>query len=112
VWLNPPYGPPKIIEPWMAKMARHNKGVACIPARTETKCWFKYVWPAAACVLFVKGRPHFHKPVSGERHKSNSGAPIALIAYGLEAAERILSSKIEGQLCYLNGAGIAMSPLT
>lgn len=103
VWLNPPYGPPKIIEPWMSKMATHNNGLACIPARTETACWFKYVWAYAVCVLFVKGRPHFHKPVTGERHKANSGAPIALIAYGHKAAARILMSKIDGQLCYLNG---------
>lgn len=103
VWLNPPYGPPNIIEPWMKKMAEHANGIACIPARTETRCWFKYVWSSAVCVLFVKGRPHFHKPVTGERHKANSGAPIALIAYGHQAAARILLSKIDGQLCYLNG---------
>jgi hypothetical protein len=32
-------------------------------------------------VLFLKGRPHFHY-VDGRRAAFNSGAPIALIAYG------------------------------
>lgn len=95
-WLNPPYGPPQVIEPWMARMRLHNHGIACIPARTETKCWFKYVWPAAELILFVKGRPHFHKPVTGERGKTNSGAPIALVAYGAVAAARLYTSGIDG----------------
>jgi hypothetical protein len=98
VWLNPPYGPPAVIEPWMDKLASHNDGIACIPARTETRCWFKYVWPVAELILFVKGRPHFHKPITGERAKANSGAPIALIAYGKRAAARLYTSGIDGQL--------------
>jgi hypothetical protein len=96
VWLNPPYGVPKIIEPWMARMAVSRNGVACIPARTETACWFRYVWPIAEVVLFTKGRPHFHKPVTGERAKANSGAPIALIGYGKKAASRLYASGIDG----------------
>lgn len=98
VWLNPPYGPPKVIEPWMARMALHRDGIACIPARTETRCWFKYVWPVAELILFVKGRPHFHRPITGERAKANSGAPIALIAYGKRAAARLYASGIDGHL--------------
>lgn len=102
VWLNPPYGPPSVIEPWMDKMADHNSGIACIPARTETACWHKYVWPVAESILFVKGRPHFHYPVTGERAKANSGAPIALIAYGQTAHERLKSCGIRGRLVTLN----------
>lgn len=97
VWLNPPYGPPKIIEPWMQRMAEHRDGIACIFARTETRCWFQYVWPIATAVLFVKGRPHFHRPVTGERAKANSGAPVALIAYGIEAECRLANSGISGK---------------
>jgi hypothetical protein len=82
-------------------MAEHDYGVACIPARTETRCWFKFVWAKASCVLFVKGRPHFHWPVTGERAKANSGAPIALIGYGHEAIARIRHSGIAGQLVVL-----------
>lgn len=35
----------------------------------------------ADAVCFLKGRPHFHY-VTGERAPANSGAPIALVAYG------------------------------
>ncbi len=97
-WMNPPYGPPKVIEPWMKAMSQHNHGIACIPARVETACWFKYVWPVAELVLFAKGRPHFHFPITGKRAKANSGAPIALIGYGRLGAARLYSSGIEGQM--------------
>ncbi len=98
VWLNPPYGPPSVINPWIEKLARCNHGIACIPARTETKLWFKEIWPKARAVLFVEGRPHFHRPVTGERAKANSGAPIALIAYGSMARQRLVDSGIKGKL--------------
>jgi hypothetical protein len=98
VWLNPPYGPPKIITPWMRRLAEHGNGIACIPARTETRLWFDWVWPRAGAVLFVKGRPHFHHPITGKRAKANSGAPIALIAYGKKAVGRIEDSGIAGHM--------------
>lgn len=98
VWCNPPYGPPPVIEPWMQRMASHNNGIACIPARTDTACWHKFVWPTASKILFVKGRPHFHKPVTGERAKANSGAPIALIGYGRRAADTLVEVDIDGWL--------------
>jgi hypothetical protein len=81
VWLNPPYGPPAVIEPWMARMAAHNFGTALIFARTDTRCWHRYVFPAATAVLFVNGRPRFHHG-DGTRARANCGAPVALVAYG------------------------------
>lgn len=102
-WCNPPYGPPKIIEPWMSRMAQHGNGIALIFARTETRCWFKYIWPVATAALFVEGRPHFHT-VDGTRAPGNSGAPVALIAYGTENAEALARSGIRGKLVILNRA--------
>lgn len=43
--------------------------------------FYETVWGAADGVLFIKGRPHFHY-VDGRRAAFNSGAPIALVAYG------------------------------
>lgn len=80
VWMNPPFGQQASV--WMRKMAAHNNGIALIPARTETAMFYESVWPKATAILFVKGRPHFYK-VDGTRHKSNSGAPICLVAYGV-----------------------------
>ena len=63
------------------RMRDHGNGVALIPARTETAMFYETVWGAADGVLFLKGRPHFHY-VDGRRADFNSGAPIALVAYG------------------------------
>lgn len=80
VWLNPPFG--QEWPAWVEKLADHGDGIALIPARTETEAFYRLVWDRAAAICFVKGRPHFHRE-DGSRAPFNSGAPIALIAYGL-----------------------------
>lgn len=79
VWCNPPFG--RKAMKWMRRMAEHGNGIALIPARTETAMFFESVWGAADAVLFIQGRPHFHR-VDGSRAAFNSGAPICLVAYG------------------------------
>jgi hypothetical protein len=86
VWLNPPWG--SKADPWIEKMALHGNGIALLPARTETRLFFTYVWGEASAVLFVRGRPHFHR-LNGSRAKANCGVPIVLVAYGVGNA-RIL----------------------
>ena len=88
VWCNPPFGREAV--KWLARMRDHGNGIALIPARTETAMFYSTVWGHAAGVLFLRGRPHFHY-VDGRRAAFNSGAPIALVAYGagnLEALQR------------------------
>ncbi len=101
VWCNPPYGPPKIIEPWMYRSADRGNGISLIFARTETRCWFKYIWPRATAALFVEGRPHFYK-IAGKRADGNSGGPVALIAYSEDDLDSLLRSRIKGKLVVLN----------
>lgn len=91
VWLNPPFG--KEAAAWLRKLAAHGDGIALIPARTETAMFFESVWGTADAVCFVKGRPHFHYP-DGERAPFNSGAPIALIAYGGQNRARLINSRL------------------
>jgi hypothetical protein len=79
VWCNPPFGKESI--KWAEKMSRHGNGILLLPARTETRMFFKYVWPVADAICFLRGRPHFYN-ITGQRAKFNSGAPICLIAYG------------------------------
>lgn len=100
VWLNPPYGPPPVIEPWMKKMAEHNNGIALIFARTDTNCWHEYVFGKASAVLFVRGRPNFHTP-DGVRSRKNCGAPVALVSYGDRAKYRLIDCGIPGLLSFL-----------
>ena len=92
VWLNPPfnrYQRPK----WMRKMAEHGNGIMLIPAATETKAFFDYVWAKADAICFLRGRPHFHH-VDGTRAKGNCGCSIALVAYGKANARILASAKL------------------
>lgn len=91
VWMNPPFG--REAEKWMAKLAAHGDGIALIPARTETAMFYRWVWGAADAVLFLRGRPHFHRP-DGSRAPFNSGAPICLVAYGLHNVSALVRSRL------------------
>lgn len=80
VWCNPPFGREAVA--WLRRMADHGDGIALIPARTETAMFYETVWSQADAVLFLRGRPHFHR-ADGTRAPFNSGAPICLVAYGI-----------------------------
>ncbi len=92
VWLNPPFGSqwPKWLLRWGVE---HDNTIALIPARTETKEFFRLVWDRANGVCFLRGRPHFHF-VDGKRAAFNSGAPICLVAYGRENVEILRGSAL------------------
>lgn len=96
VWLNPPYGGPSVIGPWMRRMVEHGDGIALIFARTETALFFETVWRAANAVLFIEGRLFFHR-ADGTRASANAGAPSCLVAYGNYNDERLQRSGIAGQ---------------
>jgi hypothetical protein len=98
IWLNPPYG--REAAKWLAKLADHGRGTALIFARTETEMFFSTVWGKATAILFLKGRLHFHLP-DGQRAPGNAGAPSCLVAYGVDDAEALKNSGIEGQYIYL-----------
>lgn len=100
VWLNPPYGSPATIGPWLRKMAKNNRGIALIFARTETAIFFETVWRAATGVLFLEGRLHFYR-ADGTRSRFNAGAPSCLVAYGLCDALILKGSKLPGHFVAL-----------
>ncbi len=94
VWCNPPYG--LEAAKWLSRLADHGRGIALIFARTETRMFFKEVWPKASAVLFIEGRLYFHY-VDGSRAKANSGAPSVLVAYGAGEAKALKNCGIAGQ---------------
>lgn len=96
VWLNPPYGPPNVVRPWMNRMVEHNHGTALIFARTETDMFFETVWAHASALLFLRGRLFFHH-VDGTVAEHNAGAPSVLCAYGQVDAEQLYVCGIPGQ---------------
>jgi hypothetical protein len=91
VWLNPPFGREAV--KWLRRLRDHGNGIALVPARTETAMFYETVWGAADGVLFIKGRPHFHF-ADGRRAAFNSGAPIALIAYGKNNNQALKNSQL------------------
>jgi hypothetical protein len=92
VWCNPPYG--KETGTWLKRLSEHNNGIALIFARTET-AWFQAVAGKATLLLFPAGRISFCKP-DGTLSKSNAGAPSVFMAFGNEAANRLINSGIKG----------------
>jgi hypothetical protein len=96
-FLNPPYG--ALTGRWLNRGALSPNGIALVYARTETRMFFRCVWPHAAAVLFIKGRVTFCRP-SGEQSVPghNSGGPSCLIAYGQEALRRLHANKSLGAL--------------
>jgi hypothetical protein len=91
VWCNPPFGREAV--KWLRRMVEHGNGIALIPARTETAMFYETVWGGADAVLFIKGRPHFHY-VDGRRAAANSGAPICLVAYGIQNVAALVDSNL------------------
>ena len=91
VWCNPPFGREAV--KWLRRCAEHGNAVALVPARTETAMFYETVWGVADAVCFLRGRPHFHF-VDGRRASFNSGAPIALVAYGEQNAEALHASRL------------------
>lgn len=55
--------------------------------------FYESVWPKASGICFVKGRPHFHF-FDGQRAPFNSGAPIALVAYGQRNFESLIAADL------------------
>lgn len=93
VWCNPPYGPG--LAPFLRRMAEHQRGIALVFARTETKAFFDWVWDSADAIFFIKGRLKFHKPDGSLG--GTAGSPSVLIAYGAEEAEFLKTISLEGK---------------
>lgn len=96
VYCNPPYG--RQLERWLNRMALHDNGIAMIFARTETRAFFKFVWPHASCLLFLRGRTTFHRPDGTTNNNTNSGGPSVLVGYGELARQRLASASHLGAL--------------
>jgi hypothetical protein len=77
-------------------MSIHNNGIALIFARTETKMFFKYIWPLAESLFFIEGRLYFYH-LDGTVAEINAGAPSVLVAYGREADDRLIRCAILGR---------------
>jgi hypothetical protein len=93
IWLNPPFDQ-YVVGEWVRKLAGYGRGTLLLHVRSETQ-WFQPIWESATAILFMGERLHFHRP-DGTRQPANSGAPVALIAFGNDDAERLKASGIPG----------------
>lgn len=100
VWLNPPFGRQWPL--WVEKLINHGNGIALLHARTETEPFFNLCWRRADAIFFLEGRIHFHRP-NGKRARANSGAPIALVAFGSNNVDAIVQSQLHGSLVMRGG---------
>jgi hypothetical protein len=92
-WLNPPFDQ-RVVPFFVRKLVQHGRGTALLHARTET-AWFAPIWESATAILFMADRLSFHRP-DGTRQPANSGAPVVLVAFGNDDAERLKVSGIPG----------------
>lgn len=97
VWLNPPFDRYQVGR-WVEKLAWHGTGTLLIHARVET-AWFSEVWKGAELVLFLGHRIKFCLP-DGSEHPANSGAPVALVAFGQYDMNRLRTSALPGAYVY------------
>lgn len=100
VWLNPPYST-ILLRKFMARMAAHGRGTALIFARTETETFHRYVWESASALLFLEGRINFLRPngvpaLRPDGKPQNAGGPSVLCAYGMEDADVLAGSGLDG----------------
>lgn len=102
IWCNPPYG--RETGKWLERMAEHGNGIALIFARTETANFFRYIWPSASGIMFLKGRLVFHN-VDGSRPDNSAGAPSCLIAYGSANARILRDSCLDGKFLSMQPGG-------
>lgn len=102
VWCNPPYS---TCEHWLKKASHYGNAIVLIFARTETNMFFRYVWPKANGILFIKGRVQFGH-ITGKKSGA-AGAPSILIAYGEDNA-RMLQACSSGFLNTIPGKFIRL----
>ena len=79
VFMNPPYG--RTINKWIEKAYKESiKGatvVCLIPARTDTRYWWDYIFPYAE-IRFIKGRLKF----TNNGKSAPAPFPSAIIIFG------------------------------
>lgn len=106
VWLNPPYDR-RVIGAFIARMCDHGHGIALVHSSTGTP-WFREMFQRAAAVRWLAGRYVFHNPDGSlcrienpdSKHfgkVANSGADLALVAFGAADADVLFLCGIEGE---------------
>jgi len=97
VWLNPPYS--ETLK-WIKKMAKHNNGIACVLASTETGWFQDYVLKKANAIFFLKSRPKF---LNDQLEVVNLMRGVVLVSYG-DCIDYLKNCNLNGVLVDLSTA--------
>jgi phage N-6-adenine-methyltransferase len=98
IWLNPPYSNPLIVK-FLAKMAKHNNGIALVFAKIEAKWFHDTVLYHAAAAKFLYDRVRFLRPDGTPGTQPRNGS--MLLAYGRENVEILYNSPLKGKFVLL-----------
>lgn len=98
VWLNPPYSNP-LLQEFLKKMAKHNRGIALIFSKVEAQWFHDIVFEKATAVKFLYKRIQFLKGNGDRGLQPRNGS--MLVAYGIEDALILSKNKLKGKFLYL-----------
>lgn len=98
VWLNPPYSMP-YLELFVKKLSEHGDGIALIFSRCELQMFYKYIFPKATAIKFLRRRIKFYRPdgTIGASPRNN----CMLVAFGEYNARCLELNTLEGKYIHL-----------
>ena len=98
VWCNPPYTP-KLIKPFISKLAKHGNGIALIFNRMDNALWHNIIFPTADSILIMRGRVRFIDQRGKEGDSAGCGS--VLVAWGKDNSKVIEDCGIQGKFIKL-----------
>jgi hypothetical protein len=104
VFLNPPYG--RVMRSWVERLVEHGTGTALIPVAAGTKLWQEVVFREASTIHFYRHRIKFIQRDGGENGMVSPQAS-AIVAFGDEDADALLTSGLPGVALDLRASGVA-----
>lgn len=93
VWMNPPFGGRNGLVPWLHRFFAHGNGIALVPDRTSAP-WWQMSAVQADVVLFIWGKPKFHRPDGSIGRQPGNG--VTLFGVGDQACEALYTACASG----------------
>lgn len=101
IWMNPPFGGPNGLVPWLDKFFLHGHGIALTPDRTSS-AWWQDAARSATSLLLIDGRVKFIRPDGTVGQSPSNG--VTLFAAGERADLALCRAANAGLGIFLRGA--------
>ena len=99
VWLNPPYSQP-LLKKFLDRMVEHYDGILLLFNRCDNAMFHDIIFPKATAMKFLRRRIRFIRPDGSQGGSPSCGS--VLIAFGIENANLLRESVLEGKFIWLN----------